>query len=89
MGCNWYLALTAAEMLAHTDFHPIAWMACHFSSSGPGLGNLPPQLPPDSIVILDDSIPLTDQDPHRIAAQLQLLEPLAGVLLDLQRKSDQ
>ena len=88
MGCKWYLATTAAEMSAQPPAHPIAWMACHFSSAGSGLSNLPPMLPEDSLVIVDDSTPFTDHDPQRIAAQLAGLGTLSGVLLDLQREAE-
>lgn len=87
MGCQWYLAMTGAEMMGYTGMEKAAWLACHFSPYSTGLSNLPQSLPPDSLVILDDSTPLSDHDPERIAAQLAGLENIGGLLLDLQRTS--
>lgn len=89
MGCTWYLAMTAAEMPRCTETEKAAWMACHLSAYGTGLSNLPGSLPPDSLVILDDSTPLEDHEPDRIAAQLAGIENMCGLLLDLQRPSQQ
>ena len=89
MGCQWYLAMTAAEALGYRGVEKMAWMSCHFSSYSTGLSNLPNSLPPDSLVILDDNTPLSDHDPERIAAQLAGLENMRGLLLDLQRPSRQ
>ena len=56
-----YLAMTAAEFSVCTSLPPhIGWLACHFSSSGPGLSNMPKALPPDSVLIVDDSTPFHD-----------------------------
>lgn len=84
-----YLAMTGAEFQS-TAVIPehIGWMACHFSLQGTGLSNLPPSLPPDSLLILDDQIPLCGHDPMRIAEQLQqVVEAMQcrSILLDLQR----
>lgn len=87
MGCQWYLAMTGAEMMGYTGREKTAWLACHFSPYSTGLSNLPQSLPPDSLVILDDSTPLSEHDPERIAAQLARLEHIGGLLLDLQRPS--
>lgn len=89
MACPCYLAMTSAQML-HADCLPTyaAYMSCHFSSSGPGLGNLPDDLPGGAIVILDDSIPLGDQQPEYILRQLDALlscHPDSKLLLDFQR----
>ena len=35
----------------------IAWMAMHFSVSGPGLSSRPHRLPPGSLILLDDQTP--------------------------------
>ena len=80
-----YLALTAEEFSALGKKPAnIAWMACHFSPYGKGLTNLPPQLPRNSIVILNDRIPWRDHDMQLIGLQLQQLQ-CGAVLLDLQR----
>ena len=88
-----YLAMTAAEMAGCTALpQPAAWMACHFSSSGNGLSNLPRWLPSDSLLILDDSIPMQGHDPQQIAAELDAcLERLQCVrlLLDFQRTGEE
>ena len=64
-----------------------AYMACHFSSGGPGLSNLPQFLPPSSILLLDDSMPPGEHDPALCARQLQDLaerhKPKA-IILDFQ-----
>lgn len=88
-----YLAMTAAEVAGSTALpQPAAWMACHFSSSGNGLSNLPRWLPFDSLLILDDSIPMQGHDPQRITAELgACLEQLqcVGLLLDFQRVGEE
>ena len=87
-----YLAMTAAEMAGCTALpRQVAWMACHFSSSGKGLSNLPRWLPSDSLLILDDSIPMQGHDPQQIAVELgACLERLQCIrlLLDFQRAGD-
>ena len=84
-----FLAMTAAEMRCHSAFpEKIAWMACHFSPFGTGLSNLPKELPPGSLLMVDDMTPPHGQDPVRIAEQLTgCVEALkcCGVLLDFQR----
>ena len=84
-----YLAMTAAEMAGNSAFpRHAAWMACHFSPSGVGLSNLPNWLPPDCLLILDDSTPIHDHAPERIASELiACMERLqcVGLLLDFQR----
>ncbi len=89
MGLPCYLAVTAAEFPKGQGQSPcLAWMACHFSSGGTGLSNLPQRLPPSSMLILDDSIPFAGHDPQRITAQLQeAVDAMdcACLLLDLQR----
>ena len=84
-----YLAMTPAEFLTCPQLpHRVGWMSCHFSSGHDGLCNLPEQLPPDSLLILDDSTPYQSHDPHRILSQLcdvaNALQPKA-LLLDFQR----
>ena len=88
MGLPLYLALTAPEF---TTCSPIpaspAWMACHFSPYGTGLCNLPPTLPANSMVILNDRIPPLGHDPEYILAQLAQV-PCGCILLDFQRADD-
>lgn len=84
-----FLAMTAAEMRCRSAFpEKIAWMACHFSPYGIGLSNLPRELPPGSLLMVDDITPPHGHDPGLIAEQLtncvQTLQ-CNGVLLDFQR----
>lgn len=82
-----FLGVTGREM---ERFHPkkVAYMACHFSSGGTGLSNLPQQLPEGSVLLVDDSMPVQGHDPETVAGQLTELvnrfSPRA-VLLDFQR----
>ena len=83
-----YLAFTAAEM-ACCEILPakIAGMACHFSPYATGLSNLPEQLPPGSLLILNDRTPIHGHDPKRIAEALRKAWEdlqLSGILLDFQ-----
>ena len=84
-----FLAMTAAEIRGTETLPPkTAWMACHFSPYSTGLSNLPKELPPGSMVILDDITPIHGHDAETIAAQLRpRLDTLkcSGVLLDFQR----
>lgn len=83
-----YLALTAAEFTACSSLppHP-AWMACHFSPYGTGLCNLPPDLPENAMVILNDRIPPAGHDPQYILDQLAQVK-CGCILLDFQRESN-
>lgn len=89
MGCKWYLAMTAAELAGYTGADSVGWMACHFSTAGGGLSNLPRQLPADSLVILDDSTPFDCHDPDKITRQLCQIPSMSGLLLDFQRPGQQ
>lgn len=84
------LAMTAAEMYTASSLPPkVAWMACHFSPYGLGLSNLPKELPPGSLLIVDDITPPHGHNPILIAEQLSTcVESLqcSGVLLDFQRQ---
>ena len=84
-----HLAMTPVEFFAAGRLpEHIAWMACHFSPGNQGLSNLPGQLPPDSVLILNDSIPPAGHDPVIILTQLNYLIrelQVACVLLDFQR----
>ncbi len=80
-----YLALTAAEFAVCSSFpQNVAWMACHFSSYGTGLSNLPPKLAEGAMVILNDRTPIHGHDPDTILRQLIDLHP-DQLLLDFQR----
>lgn len=92
MGLQRYLAMTAAEFSSGAPFpeNP-AWMACHFSSYGLGLSNLPTSLPEGSMVIVNDRTPPQGHDPVLIAEQLRRLQQELNVsrfLLDFQRPND-
>lgn len=83
-----YLAMTAAEMQGRAPLpRHCAWMACHFSPYSTGLCNLPGELPPGSLLIVNDRTPIHGHDPERICRELaRTLEGLdcAGLLLDFQ-----
>lgn len=84
-----FLAMTAAEFCAApTPPSKIAWMACHFSPYGLGLSNLPKELPPGSLLMVDDVTPPYRHDPAFIAEQLSMRADVlqcSGILLDFQR----
>ncbi len=84
-----YFAMTAAEFAGFPALpEKVAWMACHFSSSGNGLSNLPSALPAGSMLILDDSFPPSGHDPALVARQLHQCARTFhcdSILLDLQR----
>ena len=85
-----FLAMTAGEVLsAEVLPRPLAWMACHFSCYGTGLSNLPRQLPPGSMLMLNDRTPEGGHDPALVAQQLcntaRQLE-CDSILLDFQRE---
>ncbi len=84
-----YFAMTAAEISSCTAFPThVAWMACHFSSSGKGLSNLPETLSAGSMLILDDSFPPNGHDPALVSKQLhEVAHSLQCdcILLDFQR----
>ena len=89
MAIHTYLAMTAAEFAATENLpEHVAWMACHFSPYGTGLSNLPHSLPPGSLLILNDRIPIYGHDPNRIGQQLLESAEIihcSGLLLDFQR----
>lgn len=90
MSINCFLAMTAAEFSSAAPLpNHIAWMACHFSSYGTGLTNLPQALPPGSMVIVNDRVPPHGHDPQQIADQLLELNhrlDISGFLLDFQQE---
>ena len=88
-----YLAMTSAEFLTCTNLPPrMGWMACHFSSCNGGLSNLPDRLPPESVLILDDSTPFQEHDCNLVVSQLydavSAFHP-AALLLDFERPGNQ
>lgn len=88
-----YLALTAGELYGNTPTaEKIAYMACNFSLYTTGLSNIPESLPTGSMLILNDQIPISGHDPHRVIAELQeTVEKHAcdSLLLDFQRPGNE
>ena len=84
-----YLAQTGAEFTACSSLprYP-AWMACHFSPYGTGLCNLPPELPDNAMVILNDRIPPQGHDPEYILDQLAQIR-CDCFLLDFQQTGNE
>lgn len=84
-----YLAMTAGEISGNSTLPPhIAWMACHFSCYHTGLTNIPKQLPPGSVLILNDQIPCHGHDPKRILDEVIAITEdfsCSHVLLDFER----
>lgn len=81
------LAMTATELAAAPKC-PCAYMACHFSLEGTTLSGCPDTLPPDSILIIDDSIPPGNHNISEIVEQLQRLVTslqIKGILVDFQK----
>lgn len=92
MAIPFCLAMTAHE-LANCKNIPtlVGYLSCHFSPSGFGLSNMPKQLPPGSVLILDDSIPIADHRPELIRQQLDetiTSQQIQALVLDLQRPGD-
>ena len=85
-----FLAMTTGEMERCTKLPShIAYFACQLSSRNPGLSNLPAQLPPKSMLIITDQIPISHHDPQKILHQVgQLVEQFSpvGILLDFCRQ---
>lgn len=83
------LAMTGSEICRSSSLPAqIAWMSCRFSSENTGLSGMPAELPPGSMLIVNDLVPITDHDPHRVVTQLTnviLQNRIDGVLLDFQR----
>lgn len=84
-----YAAMTAGEFSSMPSIlQRPAWMACHFSSYGTGLTNLPRQMPQKAMLIINDRTPVGGHDAGLIKEQLiQLINrfPIDRILLDLQR----
>lgn len=89
MAFEHFLAMTSAEYGAAARLpRRLAWMACHFSPDHSGLCDLPEQLPQDSILILNDRLPIAGHDRQRILEQLSEVVRkfrCRGLLLDFQR----
>lgn len=84
-----FLAMTAAEFRSAEALpaHPV-WMACHFSSYGTGLSNIPRGLTPGCMLMLNDRTPICGHDPEDVAKTLcQAADALEcdSILLDFQR----
>ena len=80
--------MTAREMEGILP-NQVAYMACHFSPYSKGLSNIPPQLPKNSFLLVDDSMPVQGHDPELVASQLKELVEMfsvGAVLLDFQRE---
>lgn len=83
-----FLAMNASEMTGFPIPPNCAWMACHFSSYGEGITNLPPSLPPGAMLILNDRIPCQGHSVDLIASQVSEAVSRFGcesVLLDFQQ----
>lgn len=89
MDIKCYLAMTAAELSSLPELpRYVAYLGCHFSSSGQGLSNLPVSLLPGTMVVIDDLMPPQCHDPKLIAEQLTQLVTnmeVSGFILDFQR----
>ena len=84
-----YLAMTTSEMSSIDPFpENFAYMACHFSPYSQGLSNLPPTLPENAILILNDNFPCQGHSPSLAAHQIrEVLTQFQceSLLLDFQR----
>lgn len=83
-----FLAMNASELSFSPMPEHCAWMACHFSSCGEGLSNIPASLPPGSMLILNDRIPCQGHSSDLIAAQMKDIVERFGcesIMLDFQR----
>ncbi len=93
MSIPFFLAINAQEFPSLSPKpEKLAWMSVHFSSSGPGLTNLPHGLPEGSLVILDDQTPWSGHSMETVCRELvgALLENKAwGLLLDFERPASQ
>ena len=80
--------MTAREMEGALP-NRVAYMACHFSPCSKGLSNAPRTLPENSLLLVDDSMPIQSHEPNLVVSQLKaLVEKLSvgAVLLDFQRE---
>lgn len=82
-----FLAMTAREMEEYLP-ERFAYLSCHFSPYSTALSNIPLQMPKNSILLLDDSMPVQGHDPVQVIHQLQGLVKkfsVKAVLLDFQQ----
>lgn len=86
------LAMTGPEIRSCPSLPgSLAWMACQFSPSGPGLTGLPQSLPEGAVLMLCDQWPLGQHSHSQIARELLgCVRRLGccGVLLDFQRPNN-
>ena len=84
-----YLAMTAAELRdVKTLNGHMAWLSCLFSPYSTGLSNVPKTLPPGSMLMLNDRMPICGHDSELIAKTLcNTAKELdcSGIVLDFQR----
>lgn len=84
-----FLAISQQEMASCPHIpQNSAWLGCHFSETTPDLVGLPIGLPENSFLILDDSVPITNHNPERIAqlaARIVSDWNCKGIVLDFQR----
>lgn len=84
-----FLAMTSQEIRENIcQTGKIAYMACHFSPKGSGVTNLPENMPPTAMLILDDRIPYGGQSAEQLIAGLRASVERLGcqyVLLDFER----
>lgn len=89
MGLPLNLAMTASEMASAGALpEKCAWMACQFSPYGEGITNIPAQLPPGAMLILNDRMPCQGHSPDLVAGQIADTLSAFGcesLLLDFQR----
>lgn len=89
MAIDHCLAMTGEEISACPQLpEKICYMACHFSPVDDDLCDLPAALPPGSLLILNDRLPLRRHDPDRIGDRLDEAMTrfsCSGLLLDFER----
>ena len=79
-----FLAMTEDEIRDNSQLPSnIAFLGCHFSSTGSILTGLPESLPAGCGIILDDRNPITSQNLTEIADTIEEMKP-AFLLLDFQ-----
>lgn len=87
------LAMTAGEMDRCTSLpEHIAWMACQFSPYAEGIANIPKELPPGAMLILNDRFPCQGHSGSLAAEQLADISArfaCKNILLDFQRPADE
>ncbi len=86
-----FFAMTKQELSANSTLpEKVAWMSCHFSAGGVGLADVPDNLPPKSMLILNDRLAYRNHDAELITAQIQDLVhrfQCSHVLLDFERSA--